>query len=474
MNALLRLTQVTTVVVGAIGALSVLCRPLEEEAREDGERASMATEPAAESPAAELDECSERRLVIPAVLTVEPAWAQAALAGLVEIAALDELPVELGPFPALDSQGGAPRSFDAEPRDWLAGRRTFEREWSAAEGLGAPEFNAKSCAACHHDPVLGGAGGNEFNVTRVSHRAQDRYRPGGSRRSSLAQAQVHQDERKSPRASAQPDDGEPARTTSARSAGTSLQTPSILGLGLIDSIPAQEILRRADPEDSDGDGVRGVASWVTLPTKRGDMSCRGPELGRFGWKAEVPRLADFVCLALGGETGITIPDQGRGFGLGSDADEARDPELDQAGLYDLVLYMKNLAPPARKGGSQSVAVQTGRQLFELIGCAACHVPALRGAGGRPVELYSDLLLHEVLGLSDAEQREEQSQGEPAGVRTPPLWGVSETAPYLHDGRAATLSEAVLAHDLEAAPARERFAGLLEFDQRALLAFLEDL
>jgi CxxC motif-containing protein (DUF1111 family) len=46
--------------------------------------------------------------------------------------------------------------------------------------------------------------------------------------------------------------------------------------------------------------------------------------------------------------------------------------------------------------------------------------------------------------------------------------------YLHDGRAKTPKDAILAHDGQARRARERFARASATDQAALLAFLDSL
>ena len=59
-------------------------------------------------------------------------------------------------------------------------------------------------------------------------------------------------------------------------------------------------------------------------------------------------------------------------------------------------------------------------------------------------------------------------------RTPPLWGIADTAPYLHDGRAETLEEAILWHGGEAQESRERFARLKPSEKQQLLAFLSSL
>jgi CxxC motif-containing protein (DUF1111 family) len=59
-------------------------------------------------------------------------------------------------------------------------------------------------------------------------------------------------------------------------------------------------------------------------------------------------------------------------------------------------------------------------------------------------------------------------------RTPPLWGVADTAPYLHDGRAATLDEAILWHGGEASESKECYVSLSASEQELVVAFLSSL
>lgn len=59
-------------------------------------------------------------------------------------------------------------------------------------------------------------------------------------------------------------------------------------------------------------------------------------------------------------------------------------------------------------------------------------------------------------------------------RTPPLWGVRDSAPYMHDGRAGTLLESISMHDGESAGTRDRFLALPLADRHAVIAFLETL
>jgi CxxC motif-containing protein (DUF1111 family) len=119
----------------------------------------------------------------------------------------------------------------------------------------------------------------------------------------------------------------------------------------------------------------------------------------------------------------------------------------------------------------------GERVFLAIGCAACHVPTLVTAPGpsplfdrRSVPLFSDLLLHDV-GTGDGIA---QSSAEPAEIRTPALWGLGLRKPFLHDGSASTIEEAIERHGGEAALARRGFARLDPGDRERLLAFLKSL
>ena len=59
-------------------------------------------------------------------------------------------------------------------------------------------------------------------------------------------------------------------------------------------------------------------------------------------------------------------------------------------------------------------------------------------------------------------------------RTPPLWGVASSAPYMHDGRAATLEEAIAMHGGQGDRAAQNFTQLRPEQQSQLIAFLKTL
>ncbi|MCK5943649.1 MAG: hypothetical protein KAI24_16825, partial [Planctomycetes bacterium] len=334
------------------------------------------------------------------------------------------------------------------------GQALFDRAFTAAEGLGAPELNADSCRACHRDPAMGGAGPLELNVSRFArdNNGQGPFQnlAGGQGLSKLYPPTTHGREEYEAFGANAPDVFEQR------------QTPSIFGDGLIDQIPDAVIIANDDVNDANQDGVYGVARRLTVNGVT--------EIGRFGWKAQIPRLADFVNDAMFGELGMTTPDNGRGFAGLSDDDGVADPEISQAQVDDLAHFMAELPAPER-GGSTDPRVAQGLSVFTAIGCAKCHVPSLPSPAG-PVPLYSNLLLHNVM---DGGFRGMSEPGAGSGFfRTPPLWGIKDTAPYMHDGRAEDLEAAILAHHGEAAKTRENFVQLPAADQEALLLFLEDL
>jgi uncharacterized integral membrane protein (TIGR00698 family) len=114
---------------------------------------------------------------------------------------------------------------------------------------------------------------------------------------------------------------------------------------------------------------------------------------------------------------------------------------------------------------------TGGRLFDATGCAKCHVQSL-AAGDRQVILYSDLLLHDMGPALD----DKIVQGDATGRdwRTAPLIGLGLRTRYLHDGRATTLRDAVVAHGGEGEIVRDRFLRLTPTEQADVYRFLGSL
>jgi uncharacterized integral membrane protein (TIGR00698 family) len=142
--------------------------------------------------------------------------------------------------------------------------------------------------------------------------------------------------------------------------------------------------------------------------------------------------------------------------------------------YGLLAGVSSATTKPRPGISSTegaMLVHPGGRLFAEAGCAKCHVPALRGRHGE-VTLYSDLLLHDMGPALDDKIVQGQATG--ADWRTTPLAGLRLRERYLHDGRASTLRDAILAHGGEAEVVRDRFFSLSREDQEAAMRFLSNL
>ena len=89
-----------------------------------------------------------------------------------------------------------------------------------------------------------------------------------------------------------------------------------------------------------------------------------------------------------------------------------------------------------------------------------------------IALFGDLRRHD-MGRGLDEEVDEVGTGRNVFM-TENLWGCGSTAPYLHDGRAVTLTEAILEHGGESQAARDAFAARSTTDQKRLIAFLNNL
>lgn len=259
--------------------------------------------------------------------------------------------------------------------------------------------------------------------------------------------------------------------------------PPLIGLGLLEAIPAEDIMALADPDDRDGDGISGVASFV-------DSSSLGADsLGRFGWKANVASVADQTAIAYLLDIGITSPllpaencpvVQTGCAGLPSGG----SPEISEERFAAVVAYAQTLAVPGRPSADDTT-VREGGSLFDDIGCSSCHVArwttgdhAIEALSGQAIIPYTDLLLHD-MGPELSDGRSDGLAG-PTEWRTAPLWGLGLTrtvnpeAGFLHDGRARSIEEAVLWHGGEALGAREAFVALSAADRQRVLVFLKSL
>jgi CxxC motif-containing protein (DUF1111 family) len=356
-----------------------------------------------------------------------------------------------------------------------AGVIEFNAVETAADGLG-PVFNAHSCAECHAQPIVGGSSpdlvvARETRFARIFHGAFDPMTNWGG--PVLQRQSIHEE---LPDCSVEPE-VVPAEATLVSLRAT---TP-LFGAGLIEAIPKATILALADPNDRDGDGISGRPNIVFNPETGQN------EIGRFGWKAHVSTLHLFAGDAYLNEMGVTSPSfpqenlpQGQPIPDGCDLIPETNGQVEDANGKDVAAFadfMRLLAPPSPK--PQRWQVMRGKRIFVQIGCAKCHVPTLytgdhpiEALRFKPVNLYSDLLLHNM----GPELADGMEMGSAKGDewRTTPLWGLSRRLFFLHDGRATNLVDAISAHGGEARPTRDRYDHLKYSERRALLKFLESL
>jgi CxxC motif-containing protein (DUF1111 family) len=256
-------------------------------------------------------------------------------------------------------------------------------------------------------------------------------------------------------------------------------TPALFGSKWIDEIPDRIIIAQ-ERQQQLRFGMVDAKSEST-PVGRALRLADG-RIGKFGWKGQSASLAEFVRAACANELGLGNPGQAQPTPLPA-------PKLQTVGL-DLTLkqcdqitaFCASLPKPVERVPAEPLAqedVKTGKQLFTKIGCAHCHTPDLGSIEG----IYSDLLLHrmgeELRGSGsyvDPAPRDRSPGNEPLPDewRTPPLWGVADSAPYLHDGRAATLQDAIQQHRGQAAAAATDFTSLTPTEQRQLISFLRTL
>ncbi len=245
--------------------------------------------------------------------------------------------------------------------------------------------------------------------------------------------------------------------------------PPVFGHGLLEAIPEHDILKLADPQDKDSDGISGKSNRVW------DVRQKKLVLGRFGLKANNPNLFQQNAAAYVNDMGVTNP-------LFPEKDGTS--EVDLKTLDAVTFYTQTLSVPSRTL-THDPEVKKGEKLFAQANCAACHTTTLK-TGNHPVKVvahqaihpYTDLLLHDMgEGLADGRPDFDASGSE---WRTTPLWGVGLTqtilpySGYLHDGRARTLEEAVLWHGGEAERSKESFRTMAKPDRTALIRFLNSL
>ena len=371
--------------------------------------------------------------------------------------------------------------------DWAVGRSFTHKPWvsapattTARDGLG-PWLNANSCLACHPGNGQGQLPENGPGLvlrlpidSPLGSQLQDRALPGFS-----AEGRIHWQETLNGalRARRYTVIDQPTLAVSARLA------PELRGVAALDQVRDADIVAWADPDDLNGDGISGRPALLPANEESG----KARQLGRFGWKAAQPSLAEQIAQAFAEDMGIDSslrhsrrcddpslpPLQQQRCQRASGAAPGEDVEISEKLFNAVLLYFRGLSIPT----ATATLHPAGKRLFHALDCAACHRPSLP-LGDDAIQPYSDLLLHDMgEGLADTVA---EGGAEGHEWRTAPLWGLGfrsrdpDNTRLLHDGRAGTIHEAILWHGGEATASVQRYRQLSAQDLNDLIRFLQEL
>jgi CxxC motif-containing protein (DUF1111 family) len=410
----------------------------------------------------------------------------------------------------------APTGFDNKTNGMVddathqADQTKFEEVEQLADGLG-PLYNAQSCRECHQNPVSGAA--SQVSEARVGHHGADGHFhdpeiPINHGTEIIKGRSLVNDRAICPNA-AFPDKEIQERVPETETIRTTRMSLNLLGDGFVEAVADQTFVNLAKQQCRFPRGkICGQVLYVPIVEAPGQTG-----VGRFGWKDQHASLLSFSGDAYLNEMGITNrlqPDEVTNLcNTVSEPNDKPGPD----GLSDIdrfARFLRATKAPARDASqAATAAAKRGADLFDKIGCATCHVPALTTAaagakinggtftipdalGGITFHPYGDFLLHNV-GTGDGIV---QSMTEHYGrkvyqitweklsmdgyhstqnkMRTAPLWGVRLQPRLMHDGASLTFRDAIVRHRGEASEVIERFHKLRKGDQEALIEFLKSL
>lgn len=355
----------------------------------------------------------------------------------------------------------------AQSARFLAGDVAFNDEiFTEQTGLGSI-FVATSCGSCH----AGDGKGHPFTtLTRFGQTDST-----GNKFLHMGGPQLQ--DRALP--------GYTPETIPAGATSSKFLPPANTGLGFIELVSDEDILAMSDPNDLNGDGIRGVPNWNVLPsfiTPGADAATRnGKHITRFGKKASAFNLLHQTVNAYNQDIGITSLYSSRDVYSGLEM----DAEISTNTLNNVVFYLQALKAPIQRNQNDADVI-AGKQLFISTNCSGCHKTELK-TGFSPIDAlsyktfapYTDLLVHDMgPGLDDGYT---EGTAKTSEWRTPPLWGLglspnSQGGSYflLHDGRAKSIEEAIQMHGGEATNSKNNFNSLTAIEKQQLIKFLKSL
>ena len=391
----------------------------------------------------------------------------------------------------------APTGLDGQtngllsPSEFGKAREAFEHQVTVQEGLG-PVFTARSCAACHGQPITGGG-------SQVRHLIVGHPHPVFGFEGATAELGIGVPVSLAPlsgflwpRAICGEAQFRLPETGAVETIRSSRIALNVLGDGFVEAVPDATFFAIAASQPGQSGGT--IAGEVGFgPVLEADPI--GVNVGRFGWKAAVGSLLTFSAAASVADLGVTnrlLPDEFIPL-----CDTVDDPEdaphrpVGKQGIDALANFVRSTKAPARDVAlAETPEALTGEIHFTAIGCDVCHVATLQTApagtvlnagtyvvppalSDKTIHPYSDFLLHDV-GTGDGTVVAGTAPTTANKLRTAPLWGVRFRNRIMHDGQSNTLSEAIERHQGEAAGVTAAYDGLSATEKAELIAFLKSL
>jgi CxxC motif-containing protein (DUF1111 family) len=399
-----------------------------------------------------------------------------------------------------------------------AASANFAATESAADGLG-PIFNQNACGSCHQNGALGGAGQNieQRYGTLTNGVFNTLAATGGSLRQLFGIGGFNV-------GGLNCNSGVDNNPAAGATIFAGRLTTPLFGLGLVDSLPDSAFSTLASREPA---AIRGTVRMITitLPNPLDSSQVTGAQrVGRFGWKANQPSLAQFAGDAYLNEMGITTTSCTHGVvnttfatenranragtnaiinGCPDDAVPGVDDDLGaetnhcagglnelESDLVNFTFFMAHLAPPPQVAITAGSSQDRGRTLFNSasLACSGCHrsdadIFVSTSAGGVPSGIafqpFSDFLVHDMgtaadqIGLNDGD-----SVATTRLMRTAPLWGLRSRNLKFHDGRTSDIATAIRDHNGgsvgQGTAAAAAFSALTSSQQSDLVNYLNTL
>lgn len=280
--------------------------------------------------------------------------------------------------------------------------------------------------------------------------------------------------------------------------------PRMQAMMFFDELSDAQILKAADPNDADNNGISGRVNWVWDPITQTQV------VGRFGWKAAKANLQQQNLAALATDIGVSswlfpepegdctktqvhciqlAKNTETHITLKSDHQYQKDKVEASRAMTDLLLLFTKRIENGRSIKLSNTANQKrheGEAIFHEIECYSCHsndlildnIDTKSAKISTQKLIYTDLLLHDMgEGLTDNREEFSASGNE---WRTAPLLGISDYIQqtnqprFLHDGRARSLVEAIIWHGGEAEQSKQKFMALSKIKRQSLIEFIASL